>query len=132
MRRYQLYGNSYKPQNRGHGPTLRFQTVCSGLQKVWHLCIFSRNEPNLRAKFPRINIADRPETYSDLVLEFPNSRYPHYFIQKDGFAVSRRSDFIVYSVEAANIHHVVKLYGPATKCGAIVAGQVEFFLLTDC
>ncbi|RKO88827.1 6-phosphogluconate dehydrogenase, partial [Blyttiomyces helicus] len=43
----------------------------------------------------------------------------------DGYAVSRRSDFIIYSVEAANIEKVVAMYGPATKMGATVAGQTS-------
>ena len=44
---------------------------------------------------------------------------------RDGHLVSRQSDFIVYSVEAGNIHSVVKEYGPSTKVGAIVAGQTS-------
>jgi len=33
-------------------------------------------------------------------------------VLKDGHAVSRRSDFIIYSVEAENIERVVAEYGP--------------------
>ncbi|KAJ1673801.1 prephenate dehydrogenase (NADP(+)), partial [Spiromyces aspiralis] len=44
-------------------------------------------------------------------------------VLEDGFAVSRRSDLIIYSVEAVNIDAVVKEY--ATKVGAVVAGQTS-------
>jgi prephenate dehydrogenase (NADP+) len=64
----------------------------------------------------------------------------------DGYAVSRSSDFIIYSVEAEYIDRVVSMYGPgesrhlatpvsdvfspliiiiATKVGCIVAGQTS-------
>ena len=43
----------------------------------------------------------------------------------DGHAVSRISDFIVYSVEAAHISSAVQAYGPSTKVGATVAGQTS-------
>lgn len=33
-------------------------------------------------------------------------------VLRDGHAVSRRSDFIIYSVEAKNIDKVVAEYGP--------------------
>lgn len=33
---------------------------------------------------------------------------------KDGYAVSRRSDYIIYSVEAENLGRVVAQYGPGT------------------
>ncbi|CAG8454556.1 4039_t:CDS:10 [Ambispora gerdemannii] len=43
----------------------------------------------------------------------------------DGHAVSRRSDFIIYSVEAENVDKVVGMYGPSTKIGAVVGGQTS-------
>ncbi|KAJ3095912.1 prephenate dehydrogenase (NADP(+)) [Phlyctochytrium planicorne] len=43
----------------------------------------------------------------------------------DGFAVSRRCDYIIYSVEAGNFAKVVEKYGPATKLNAIVGGQTS-------
>lgn len=56
--------------------------------------------------------------------------------------MSRLSDFIVYSVEAAHIGACVKEYGPSTKVGATVAGQTsvkapekqafETYLPQDC
>ena len=39
--------------------------------------------------------------------------------------MSRLSDFIIYSVEAAAISAVVAEYGPSTKIGAVVAGQTS-------
>ncbi|KAF9473252.1 hypothetical protein BDN70DRAFT_886043 [Pholiota conissans] len=44
---------------------------------------------------------------------------------RDGHAVSRSSDFIVYSVEAEFIDKVVAEFGPSTKMHAIVAGQTS-------
>jgi prephenate dehydrogenase (NADP+) len=54
---------------------------------------------------------------------------------ENGHLVSRRSDFILYSVEAEYINDVVKTYGPciisstllmvATKVGAVVGGQTS-------
>lgn len=34
------------------------------------------------------------------------------FVYRDGHQVSRRSDLIIYSVEAAQIDQVVAMYGP--------------------
>ena len=39
--------------------------------------------------------------------------------------MSRLSDWIIYSVEAEHIDHVVAKYGPSTKVGAIVGGQTS-------
>jgi prephenate dehydrogenase (NADP+) len=46
-------------------------------------------------------------------------------ILDDGIAVSRRSDLIIYSVEAHNIGEAAARYGPSTKPGAIVSGQTS-------
>jgi prephenate dehydrogenase (NADP+) len=46
-------------------------------------------------------------------------------VYRDGHLVSRRSDLIIYSVEAALIYNVVAQYGPSTKMGAIVSGQTS-------
>lgn len=43
----------------------------------------------------------------------------------NGHAVSRLSDLIIYSVEAAQIAGCVAEYGPSTKLGATVAGQTS-------
>jgi prephenate dehydrogenase (NADP+) len=40
---------------------------------------------------------------------------PAITVMKDGHHVSRISDFIIYSVEAAYINDVVKEYGPCTS-----------------
>ena len=91
----------------------------------------------------RLNICDRPENYKRLKEEFPHEENPHITVFPDGHYVSRRSDFIIYSVEAASINQVVATYGPcecdcagcsaganadrsaATKMGAIVSGQTS-------
>lgn len=39
--------------------------------------------------------------------------------------MSRASDYIIYSVEAAIIDRVIAQYGPSTKMGAIVGGQTS-------
>jgi len=77
----------------------------------------------------------------ELVLNGSRSGVPGVTVLKDGHAVSRSSDWIMYAVEAEHIGKVVKEYGPcmcfilfiysyiyafkATKMGAIVAGQTS-------
>ncbi|GJN82452.1 prephenate dehydrogenase [Purpureocillium lilacinum] len=46
-------------------------------------------------------------------------------ICRNGHFVSRASDYIIYSVEAAVIDRVIAQYGPSTKMGAIVGGQTS-------
>lgn len=70
----------------------------------------------------RVNVCDRPENYESLRREFQGSGLT---VLRDGHLVSRRSDFIIYSVEAAYIDRVVEQYGSSTKIGAIVAGQTS-------
>lgn len=65
---------------------------------------------------------DREETYQDTVLKYSEEQFK---ILKNGHAVSRVSDYIIYSVEAANIKKIVQQYGPSTKLGAIVGGQTS-------
>ncbi|KIK63016.1 hypothetical protein GYMLUDRAFT_197334 [Collybiopsis luxurians FD-317 M1] len=50
---------------------------------------------------------------------------PNVYVMKDGHAVARSSDFMMYSVEAEFIGRVVEEYGPSTKIGAVVAGQTS-------
>jgi prephenate dehydrogenase (NADP+) len=86
--------------------------------------------------YTRINVCDRPEIYPSLQQELLNSGLQ---VLHNGYAVARRSDFIIYSVEAASIDAVVSLYGQgvcmiashciATKVGAIVCGQVCVLLI---
>ena len=67
----------------------------------------------------KVNGCDLPEKRNQLEEELAGTGV---HILEDGVAVARRSDFLVYSVEAENIGNVVKKYGPSTKTGAIVAG----------
>ncbi|GME84979.1 unnamed protein product [Ambrosiozyma monospora] len=63
---------------------------------------------------------DREEIYPSLLKQnFPFEVLPN------GHYVSRKSDYIIYSVEAENIDTIVKIYGPSTKVGAIVGGQTS-------
>ncbi|KAG6896543.1 hypothetical protein C0992_007539 [Termitomyces sp. T32_za158] len=71
----------------------------------------------------KINVCDIPSKHADLVREYANK--PNITPVPDGYAVSRSSDFIMYSVEAKNIDEVVRQYGPSTKVGAVVAGQTS-------
>lgn len=69
-----------------------------------------------------VNVCDRPEQYEKLQSELKDSGMTVY---RDGHYVARKSDFIIYSVEAAYIDDVVAQYGPSTKLGAIVSGQTS-------
>jgi prephenate dehydrogenase (NADP+) len=71
----------------------------------------------------RINACDKPENYDPLRLEFASQRRVE--ILPNGHLVSRISDYIIYSVEAAAIEKIVAQYGPSTKVGAIVGGQTS-------
>ncbi|KNE58136.1 hypothetical protein AMAG_04952 [Allomyces macrogynus ATCC 38327] len=73
-----------------------------------------------QAGWTKINVCDLPDKYDTLKAEFPNLN-----VLENGHLVSRRSDFIIYSVEAKFIDQVVKQYGPSTKVGAIVGGQTS-------
>ncbi|KAJ2008974.1 prephenate dehydrogenase (NADP(+)), partial [Coemansia sp. S85] len=69
-----------------------------------------------------VNICDTPDRFTEL-----EAKHGHLGLNilRDGYAVSRRSDFIIYSVPAVNIGRIVEEYGRATKVGAIVAGQTS-------
>ncbi|RKU48134.1 prephenate dehydrogenase (NADP(+)) [Coniochaeta pulveracea] len=71
----------------------------------------------------RIMACDRDDKYDALVEEFSNNNKVQ--ILRNGHLVSRASDYIIYSVEAASIGRVVAQYGPSTKLGAIVGGQTS-------
>ncbi|KAH8673740.1 hypothetical protein BX600DRAFT_456093 [Xylariales sp. PMI_506] len=71
----------------------------------------------------RINACDREENYESLQKEFASRN--NVQILRNGHFVSRASDYIIYSVEAANIDKIVAQYGPSTKMGAIVGGQTS-------
>ncbi|KAF9447551.1 hypothetical protein P691DRAFT_760657 [Macrolepiota fuliginosa MF-IS2] len=71
----------------------------------------------------KIYVCDLPERYEQLEADYANT--PGVYVQRDGHAVSRSSDYIIYSVEAEFIDRVVAQYGPSTKVNAIVAGQTS-------
>ncbi|KUI56971.1 putative prephenate dehydrogenase [NADP(+)] [Cytospora mali] len=71
----------------------------------------------------RIKACDRKEKYDSLREEFAD--YNNIQILQNGHLVSRESDYILYSVEAAVLGAVVKQYGPSTKMNAIVGGQTS-------
>ncbi|KAJ1971605.1 prephenate dehydrogenase (NADP(+)) [Dimargaris verticillata] len=75
-----------------------------------------------KAGWKRINICDIPARYQELREQLADQDYQ---VLPDGYAVSRRSDYIIYSVEAGNIDSAVAQYGRATKVGAIVGGQTS-------
>ena len=66
-------------------------------------------------------------SFIDITSALPASDQPQHNIKvyRNGYLVSRSSDFIIYSVEAENIDTIVALYGPSTKQGAIVGGQTS-------
>ncbi|KAH6849862.1 hypothetical protein B0I37DRAFT_306599 [Chaetomium sp. MPI-CAGE-AT-0009] len=65
---------------------------------------------------------DREEKYDELAAEFADHNIQ---ILRNGHLVSRASNYIIYSVEAAAIGRVVAQYGPSTRLGAIVGGQTS-------
>ncbi|KAK3295802.1 uncharacterized protein B0H64DRAFT_396385 [Chaetomium fimeti] len=71
----------------------------------------------------RIMACDREEKYDELAEEFANHK--NIEILRNGHLVSRASNYIIYSVEAAAIGRVVAQYGPSTRLGAIVGGQTS-------
>ncbi|MCJ1449918.1 prephenate dehydrogenase (NADP(+)) [Mycoblastus sanguinarius] len=70
-----------------------------------------------------VHACDQAEKFHALEIEFADISNVHIFA--DGKLVSRSSDYIIYSVEAAVIESVVALYGRSTKEGAIVGGQTS-------
>ncbi|KAI0512729.1 prephenate dehydrogenase [Xylaria bambusicola] len=71
----------------------------------------------------KIKACDKEDQYEDLCEEF--SSRTNIQILRNGHLVSRASDYIIYSVEAAAISRVVAEYGPSTKQNAIVGGQTS-------
>lgn len=72
----------------------------------------------------RVCGCDREERFEDLK-ESLSSLMPDVEIVRNGHHVSRRSDYVIYSVEAENINKIVSIYGPSTKVGAVVGGQTS-------
>ncbi|KAF8211853.1 prephenate dehydrogenase [Mycena galopus ATCC 62051] len=75
------------------------------------------------AGWKKIHVCDLPAKYEALQAEY--SGVPGVTVCPDGHAVSRSSDFIMYSVEAEFIDRVVAQFGPSTKLDAVVAGQTS-------
>ncbi|KAF3065120.1 putative prephenate dehydrogenase [NADP(+)] [Daldinia childiae] len=71
----------------------------------------------------RVMACDKEDQYENLREEFTSRS--NIQILRNGHLVSRACDYIIYSVEAAAINHVVAEYGPSTKLGAIVGGQTS-------
>ncbi|KAI8847159.1 hypothetical protein BC829DRAFT_444759 [Chytridium lagenaria] len=70
-----------------------------------------------------VHVCDLPQNYETLKSDFGAS--PNVTVHVDGFHVSRRCDYVIYSVEASSLDKVVGMYGPATKVGAVVGGQTS-------
>ncbi|KAH7910192.1 hypothetical protein BJ138DRAFT_1088132 [Hygrophoropsis aurantiaca] len=75
------------------------------------------------AGWKKISVCDLPTKYESLKAAYEG--VPGVTVFPDGHAVSRISDFIMYSVEAEHIDRVVSQYGPSTKVGAVVSGQTS-------
>ncbi|KPM39910.1 putative prephenate dehydrogenase [NADP(+)] [Neonectria ditissima] len=71
----------------------------------------------------RVLACDREENQESLQKEYAGNN--NIEICRNGHYVSRASDYIIYSVEAAIIDRVISQYGPSTKLGAIVGGQTS-------
>jgi prephenate dehydrogenase (NADP+) len=66
-------------------------------------------------------VCDLPDKYEELRASLGDSGFNVF---RDGFGVVRRSDFVIYSVEAASINGVVARFGPSMKPGSVACGQV--------
>ncbi len=85
------------------------------LQEVLLTTHQNRDPPPITGKLivdSRILACDRPEKFEALSEEFRGQQ--NIEITRDGFAVSRAADYIIYSVEAASIDTVIARYGPGT------------------
>lgn len=70
----------------------------------------------------KVVVCDKPDGFSALATELAGTGIE---VLRDGHAVSRVADLVIYSVEAAAITAVVREYGPSTKVGATVSGQTS-------
>ncbi|EMC92770.1 hypothetical protein BAUCODRAFT_37685 [Baudoinia panamericana UAMH 10762] len=71
----------------------------------------------------RVHACDVPDKLEALRAEYADNS--NVSILDSGHLVSRSSDWIMYAVEAKNIDAVVAAYGPSTKIGAVVGGQIS-------
>ncbi|KAJ7438467.1 hypothetical protein FB451DRAFT_1152009 [Mycena latifolia] len=76
-----------------------------------------------KAGWKKIHVCDLPAKYEGLKEEY--AEVSGVTVLRDGHAVSRSSDFIMYAVEAEFIDRVVAQYGSSTKLNAVVAGQTS-------
>ncbi|KAG5919759.1 hypothetical protein E4U61_000600 [Claviceps capensis] len=71
----------------------------------------------------RVLACDREDRFDSLKKEYQGKK--NIEICQNGHYVSRASDYVIYSVEAAVIDRVIAQFGPSTKMGAIVGGQTS-------
>ncbi|KAG5950098.1 hypothetical protein E4U53_005480 [Claviceps sorghi] len=71
----------------------------------------------------RILACDREDRFDSLKEQYHGKK--NVEICPNGHYVSRASDYIIYSVEAAVVDRVIAQFGPSTKMGAIVGGQTS-------
>lgn len=76
----------------------------------------------LQSSGTKVVVCDKPDAFATLQTELADTGIQ---VLRDGHAVSRVADLVIYSVEAAAITAVVREYGPSTKIGATVAGQTS-------
>lgn len=76
-----------------------------------------------------VHLCDREDRFEELktlyYADLPSDSLVRVYFHQNGHLVSRRSDFIIYSVEAEHIANVVSKYGMSTKYNAIVGGQTS-------
>ncbi|GAA5964980.1 hypothetical protein JCM21900_004693 [Sporobolomyces salmonicolor] len=104
-------------------PPLRPEDAVIGLIGMGEMGKMYAERLSKGGKCKKINVCDLPEKYDQLV-EYCHGK-DRVVAMRDGHYVSRESDFIIYSVEAAFLDRVVAQYGPSTKVGAIVSGQTS-------
>ncbi|KAF8295429.1 prephenate dehydrogenase [Clavulina sp. PMI_390] len=75
------------------------------------------------AGWGKLVVCDRPEKFEMLAASWKDVQ--GVTVLRDGHAVSRMADYIIYSVEAEYIDSVVEQYGPSTRIGAVVGGQTS-------
>ncbi|KAJ3258094.1 prephenate dehydrogenase (NADP(+)) [Boothiomyces macroporosus] len=75
----------------------------------------------LKHGWKNVNVCDLPENYEKIKV-FEKQGFK---VWKDGYAVARRCDFVMFSVEAAYIDKVVAQFGPSMRIGSIACGQTS-------
>ncbi|KAI8923448.1 hypothetical protein BC831DRAFT_498741 [Entophlyctis helioformis] len=70
----------------------------------------------------RVNACDLPERFDEMREQLQDDGIT---VHREGYAVVRRSDLVIFSVETAHIGAVVSRYGPAMRVGAIACGQTS-------